>query len=68
MYVTMKWRTMFEGVVCLVDDRRSSTVKFTGELDRNTMPYVVPAEQLLESNITADALIVVEALPVTSIG
>ena len=53
--VTMKWRTTFEGGVCLVDDRRRGTVKYAGELDLDIKLYVVPAEQLLGSNISADA-------------
>ena len=66
--VTMKWRTTFKSGVCLVDDRRGGTVLFTGELDRGIMLYVVPAEPLLGSNISVDALTVFEALAVTSKG
>ena len=65
MDVTMKWLTTFESGVCHVDDRRSGAEKFTGKLDRDIVRYVVPAEQLLGSNISADALNVFEALAVT---
>ena len=33
--VRMEWRTTFENGVCLVHDRRSGTVKITGEPDRD---------------------------------
>ena len=62
----MKWRMTFESGVCHVDDRRSGTVKFTGELDRDIVLFVVPAEQELRSNITADNVTVFDALAVTS--
>ena len=64
--VTMKGRTTFEGGVLLIDDRRSGSVLFTGELDRDIMLYVVFPEQLLRSNISAAALTAFEALVVTS--
>ena len=55
MDVTMKWSTTFDSGVCLDDDRRSEAVKFTGVLDCDIMLYVVSAEHLLGSNISADA-------------
>ena len=62
----MKWPTLFERGACGVDDRYSGSDKFTGELDRDAMLYMVPIEQLLESDFTPEALNAFEALAVTT--
>ena len=62
MDATNKWRKMFNDDVCLLDIRRSVTVKFTIKLNRKTMLYMLFPEQLLGSNMTADALTVFKAL------
>ena len=64
----MKWRALFEGGACVVDDRCSGSVEFTGELDRYSMLYMVLIEQLLGSDLTPEALNVFEALAITTKG
>ena len=41
MDMEMKWRTLFEGGACVVDDRCRCSVKYKGELDCDAMLYMV---------------------------
>ena len=61
MDVSMGWRTIFEAGACVIDDKATGCVKFTGTLDRSMMLYVVPVEQLLGDDYDAEDKIVAEA-------
>ena len=45
--VSMGWRIIFEAGVCVINEKTTGFVKFTGNLDRNIMLYVVAVEKLV---------------------
>ena len=58
--LSMEWRTIFQAGACVIDDKATRCVKFTGNLERSMMLYVVPVEEFLGDDYDADDRIVAE--------